>query len=77
MLWASNIEEYMRILVTGAKGFVGKNLVCSLNNIKDGKDRTHPELNIEEIYEFDIDTDTYHCLMDIARRRILFLILRA
>ena len=47
----------MRILVTGAKGFVGKNLVCSLNNIKDGKDRTHPELNIEEIYEFDIDTD--------------------
>lgn len=58
MLWASNIEEYMRILVTGAKGFVGKNLVCSLNNIKDGKDRTHPKLNIEEIYEFDIDTDT-------------------
>ncbi len=57
MLWASNIEEYMRILVTGAKGFVGKNLVCSLNNIKDGKDRTHPELDIEEIYEFDIDTD--------------------
>lgn len=57
MLWASNIEENMRILVTGAKGFVGKNLVCSLNNIKDGKDRTHPELNIEEIYEFDIDTD--------------------
>ena len=48
----------MRILVTGAKGFVGKNLVCSLNNIKDGKDRTHPKLNIEEIYEFDIDTDT-------------------
>ncbi|MBQ8738226.1 MAG: capsular polysaccharide biosynthesis protein CapF [Clostridia bacterium] len=47
----------MRILVTGAKGFVGKNLVCSLNNIKDGKDRTHPELDIEEIYEFDIDTD--------------------
>lgn len=47
----------MRILVTGAKGFVGKNLVCSLSNIKDGKDRTHPELDIEEIYEFDIDTD--------------------
>ena len=47
----------MKILVTGAKGFVGKNLVCSLKNIKDGKDRTHPELNIEEIYEFDIDTD--------------------
>ncbi len=46
----------MNILVTGAKGFVGKNLVAALKNIKDGKDRTHPELNIEEIFEFDIDT---------------------
>ena len=47
----------MKILVTGAKGFVGKNLVSALYNIKEGKDRTHPELNIEEIFEFDIDTD--------------------
>ena len=47
----------MKILVTGAKGFVGKNLVSALYNIKNGKDRTHPELNIEEIFEFDIDTD--------------------
>ena len=47
----------MNILVTGAKGFVGKNLVCSLQNIKEGKDKTHPELTIDEIYEFDIDTD--------------------
>ena len=47
----------MKILVTGAKGFVGKNLVCALNNIKDGKDRTQPELHIEEIFEYDIDTD--------------------
>ena len=47
----------MNILVTGAKGFVGKNLVYSLKNIKEGKDKTHPELKIEEIYEFDIDTD--------------------
>ena len=46
----------MNILVTGAKGFVGKNLVASLKNIKEGKDRTHPELNIEEIFEYDIDT---------------------
>ena len=45
----------MKILVTGAKGFVGKNLVAALNNVKDGKDRTHPELNIEEIFEYDID----------------------
>ena len=47
----------MKILVTGSKGFVGKNLVSALYNIKNGKDRTHPELNIEEIFEFDIDTD--------------------
>ncbi len=46
----------MNILVTGAKGFVGKNLVAALNNIKDGKDKTHPGLIIENIYEFDIDT---------------------
>ena len=47
----------MNILVTGANGFVGKNLVCSLQNIKEGKDRTRPELTIDEIYEFDIDSD--------------------
>ena len=46
----------MNILVTGAKGFVGKNLIAALNNIKDGKDRTHPKLNIEEIFEYDVDT---------------------
>lgn len=47
----------MKVLVTGAKGFVGKNLVENLKNIKDGKNKTRPNLNIEEIYEFDIDTD--------------------
>ena len=46
----------MKILVTGAKGFVGKNLVAALQNIKDNKDRTHPGLNIEEIYSYDIDS---------------------
>lgn len=45
----------MKILVTGAKGFVGKNLVCALNNIKNGKDRTRPALKIDEVYEYDID----------------------
>lgn len=45
----------MKILVTGAKGFVGKNLVCALNNLKDGKDRTRPELEIDAVYEYDID----------------------
>ena len=46
----------MKILVTGAKGFVGKNLCRSLECIRDGKDRTRPELKIEEIFEYDVDT---------------------
>lgn len=51
-----NIKIDMKILVTGAKGFVGKNLCAQLNNIKDGKDKTHPELSIESVYEYDIDS---------------------
>ncbi len=46
----------MRILVTGAKGFVGKNLCWALKNIKDGKDKTHPNLKIDEVWEYDIDS---------------------
>ena len=45
----------MKILVTGANGFVGKNLSAQLNTIKDGKDRRYPELSIEAVYEYDID----------------------
>lgn len=45
----------MKILVTGAKGFVGNNLVCALNNLKDGKDRTRPNIKIDEIYRYDVD----------------------
>lgn len=45
----------MKILVTGAKGFVGKNLVAQLNNIKEGKYKNFP-LDIEEIFEYDIDS---------------------
>ena len=47
----------MNILVTGAKGFVGKNLVSNLQNIAQGKNRTRPELSIQEIFEYDIDTN--------------------
>ena len=47
----------MNILVTGAKGFVGKNLCQALKNIRDGKDRTRPNINIGQIFEYDIDTD--------------------
>ena len=42
----------MNILVTGANGFVGKNLVENLKTIRDGKDKTHPSLKIDEIYEY-------------------------
>ena len=44
----------MKILVTGARGFIGKNLVANLKNIKEGKDRTR-DLTIDEIFEYDID----------------------
>ncbi|MBR3870206.1 MAG: capsular polysaccharide biosynthesis protein CapF [Clostridia bacterium] len=47
----------MNILVTGAKGFVGKNLCASLKNIRDNKDRTRQGLSIGEVFEYDIDTD--------------------
>ncbi len=49
----------MKILVTGAKGFVGKNLCYALKNIKDGKDKTRPNLKIEEIFEYDIDNTEF------------------
>ena len=45
----------MNILITGAKGFVGRNLVETLKTIRDGKNRTHA-LKIDEIYEYDLDT---------------------
>lgn len=45
----------MKILVTGAKGFVGKNLCWALKNIRDGKDRRFPDLTIEAIYEYDLE----------------------
>ena len=46
----------MRILVTGAKGFVGKNLCAQLNNIRDGKARCYGDLQIEEVFEYDLDS---------------------
>ena len=47
----------MKILVTGAKGFVGKNLCENLKNIRDGKNKTRPNIVIDEIFEYDLDTD--------------------
>ena len=46
----------MKILITGANGFVGKNLTEALKCIRDGKDKTHPALSVEEIYCYDIDS---------------------
>ena len=47
----------MKILVTGANGFIGKNLCMALRNIADGKDRSFGGINIEKIYSFDVDAD--------------------
>ena len=47
----------MNILITGANGFVGKNLAEALKNIRDGKDKTRPLLKIEELYLYDIDSE--------------------
>ena len=46
----------MNILITGAAGFVGKNLTEALKNIRDGKDRRHPSIKIGELYLYDIDS---------------------
>ncbi len=45
----------MKILITGAKGFVGKNLCAQLNNIKEGKAKNYP-VEIDEVFEYDIDS---------------------
>lgn len=47
----------MNILITGSAGFVGRNLAENLKNIRDGKNRTRPDLMIEQIYEYDMDSD--------------------
>lgn len=47
----------MNILITGAAGFVGKNLTAALECIRDGRDKTHPGLTVGELYLYDIDSD--------------------
>lgn len=46
----------MKVLVTGAKGFVGRNLCEALKNLRDGKDRTRPTLQVDDVMEYDVDT---------------------
>ncbi len=48
-------NEFMNILVTGAKGFVGQNLVENLKNLRDGKNRTRPGIKIKDIFEYDLN----------------------
>lgn len=62
----------MKILVTGAAGFVGKNLVCALKNIAEGKDKTRPELSIDEIFSYDINTDPAALAAYAARAGFVF-----
>lgn len=54
--YAERKGRIMNVLITGAGGFVGKNLTEALKNIRDGKDRTHPSLAIGRLYLYDIDT---------------------
>ena len=56
-------NKIMKILVTGAKGFVGKNLCAQLNNIKDGKARCYGELKISDVFEYDLDSTSEHLHM--------------
>ncbi len=50
------IDNIMKILVTGAKGFVGKNLCAQLKNIRDGKARCYGNVTVSEVYEYDLDS---------------------
>ena len=62
----------MNILVTGARGFVGKNLVENLKNIRDGKNRTRPGLQIEEIMEYDLSSTPQELESYCARADFVF-----
>ena len=62
----------MKILVTGAKGFVGKNLCAALKNLKDGKDKTRPALSIEDVFEYDIDSNPAELDVYCAQANFVF-----
>ena len=65
----------MKILVTGAKGFVGRNLCSQLNNIKTGKAKYYGDLQIDEVFEYDLDS-TWSSWMPGAPNAILYSTLR-
>lgn len=56
MVKVTLFSKHMKILVTGAKGFVGKNLCAQLNNIKEGKAKCYGDLVIDEVFAYDLDS---------------------
>ena len=66
----------MNILVTGAKGFIGRNLIETLHNIRDGKDKSFGLDTDITVFEYDIDTDP--ALLDLYCKNadFVFLILK-
>ena len=62
----------MNILVTGAKGMVGQALCANLKNLRDNKNRTRPQINIEEIYEYDIQNTPGELDMFCAKADFVF-----
>lgn len=65
----------MNILVTGAKGMVGTALVNNLKNIKENKNRTRPNIHVDEIYEYDLQS-TEEEWIGIVKMQILYSILQ-
>ena len=49
-------DNKLKVLVTGAKGMVGTALVNNLKNIRNGKNKTRPDIRIDEVYEYDLDS---------------------
>ena len=65
----------MKILVTGAKGMVGTALCNNLKNIRDGKNKTRPGIQVDEIFEYDMNS-TEEELDEYCAKQILYLILQ-
>lgn len=62
----------MNVLVTGARGFVGRNLVAALKNLRDHKDRTRPQLKIDEVFEYDVDSTPEQLVQFCAKADFVF-----